>query len=710
MKCVNNKKLKQLLKPNVFGLRRSHGSLPQKAAQTAQPQKRERGLVTQIGETLDYALNSDGLTADALNALAAGANQLSGGRLQGLDDAVLGSEEQKARMIEIAEDRQARREAGEMSGVEQFFDSTANVLEGTAAGMEAGIAMPFTIAGRALNQDTPWSTRTQTLKNAPLGEAAFSIAEIVTPTLLTGGVAGAAGAPAWLTGGVGLTAESALETATQESADELIAGRTLAQKFGEIADFYGMDGGKLTQDLIEGVTPEAQAMNAAVGFVQNLGINFGADKLIKYFPKIWKKKVDDVAAVSGKDAEEVQKSLTDVNEPKFSSTSEPTDVQTIDSAVSVPKPSEGNKYINADSLQAEALRSKEGLDDQWLSDSNRSYFTNLQALSDDEGIRQVIDEITKDLKPLSPVSADYKALFTRVKSFVDQNLYLVKPEFDPLTKDMSVVNWAIDEVAEQFAKEMTVPLNREAAEIIVNEDVGFEQYLKELSKVDNAGFTAGVILGEELGLRLQKQATAIDTLETLGVDFTNAVENFFELQDKANLVLIPLRRGKRDWSVGGGAQQREFIRSITNPEDLSKTKEFGSVTDRGEALKKIYLNADDTEGVRPRELWDAYQQGSSEAGWTLKAYFNLIANGSPSTAVSEIDDMSKSSDQSAEERQSECNQAIALRKHAYSVGTSVCFLEFKHCQPCQRSDWIHVGQRSACLRTRSIHWWLDCYW
>ena len=56
------------------------------AAVEAQPQQREEGFVTKVGEGIGYTLSPDGLTADVLNAAAAGINQLSGGNLQGLDD------------------------------------------------------------------------------------------------------------------------------------------------------------------------------------------------------------------------------------------------------------------------------------------------------------------------------------------------------------------------------------------------------------------------------------------------------------------------------------------------------------------------------------------------------------------------------------------------------------------------------------------------
>ena len=143
------------------------------AAVQAQPQQREEGLVTQIGEGIGYALTPDGLTADVLNAAAAGLNQLSGGNLQGLDDFVLGSEEQKKLQQE------------------KFGDNAVvQNMEALSSGIESGIATPFTVAARLTNQRATWSEAPQIVKDNPIADTVFTITEILVPTLLTGGVAG----------------------------------------------------------------------------------------------------------------------------------------------------------------------------------------------------------------------------------------------------------------------------------------------------------------------------------------------------------------------------------------------------------------------------------------------------------------------------------------------------------------------------------------
>ena len=260
--------------------RLSDSLTPRQAAAQSKKEEQKDGITTKIGEALGYVTNAEGLTQDTINLAAAGLNAMSGGRLQGLDDAILGSEEYKEARIKAAEAQARRSKEGKMDALEQTLYSTNNALEGASEGVEAGIAMPFTVAARLEGADAPWSDPPEVLKDSPVGESVFKAVEIITPTLLTGGVAGGYGLGAAATGGLALAGESALETATQRSADDLLAGRELAIQLGNLADAGGYDGAQLTKDLIEGRKPHAQAMVAVVGFGQNLGINWTSNKLL----------------------------------------------------------------------------------------------------------------------------------------------------------------------------------------------------------------------------------------------------------------------------------------------------------------------------------------------------------------------------------------------------------------------------------------------
>ena len=195
---------------------------------------------------------------------------------EAIDKFTLGSKELKDFEAKKAEDDAKRRREGK----DNVLDKTNVVLEGIASGMEGGIALPFTLAGRLANQKTPWADPPATLKDSPLGETIFEIAQVVTPTLLFGGVGGKG---ALTTGTTGLVIESGIETVTQDAADDLIAGRFLATRFGKIADSLGYDGDKLAIDMIEGKNFRGQAFVAVVGFLQNFGINGTVNKFVDSF-------------------------------------------------------------------------------------------------------------------------------------------------------------------------------------------------------------------------------------------------------------------------------------------------------------------------------------------------------------------------------------------------------------------------------------------
>ena len=187
-------------------------------ARTEQKSELDSGVVSQVGEAIQYALDG-GIGQDLMNAGASALNTLSGGNLNGVDDAVLSYDEQKDEEVRISEIQDKARADGELSGVEAFADSIANATEGLADGATAGVMLPATLAARVANQDASWSDPPETLKNSPVGESVFKIAEVMVPTLLSGGIAGTGAAG---TGLGGLALESGIETVTQRSSDDLI--------------------------------------------------------------------------------------------------------------------------------------------------------------------------------------------------------------------------------------------------------------------------------------------------------------------------------------------------------------------------------------------------------------------------------------------------------------------------------------------------------
>ena len=614
---------------------------PAQAAATAQRQEKPQGLMSAIGGAIDNAISGDWVS-DGLNAVAAGVNQITPdgfptkGITQALDDNIRSSDELDALVAQ-------RHKAVEQDGslIQRGLVGTEQNLEALYAGSKAGVMLPATIAARLMNQEASWSNAPAQIKDSPVGKTIFEVAQVIVPTLLTGGVAAGYGLSATGVGGTALVGESLLETAPQDSAEDLVAGRFLSQKMGELADYLGYDGAQLTRDLIEGKKPEAQAMVAVAGLFQNLGINWGANKLFNAIgakfgkqPEALLNSGEDVTAktakVLGKDEKVVVKALDDTNTPPYSPDFEPHQVETIDSSVPVGKPSKPDGYISDESLVAESLR-KSGLGEDGLSAADRKYFTNWSAISDSLSLQNALKDATKTLRKLKDYPDDLKLAMTRATAWWNYNKGLIDEN--------------LDGVALNFSQTMVEPLkSKQGVVALLDGKLPVEKLLREYTNVSEEGYIAAALMGEELGIRIQKVARQAMNLENASspIDFTKSIENLLELQDKANLFLIPLRRGKRKWAVEGTLQQRKQIESIRDADIQGAIKKADPSKYDAPARSFEVQRLDEADtGFTIREIWERYKEGDEGAGQTLKTYLSAIAYADPAKAVQQVDNLSK---------------------------------------------------------------------
>ena len=604
----------------------------EQAAQTATKKERNRGVVTQVGETVDNVISGDWLN-DGLNAVAAGINAvtpddwITKGATQALDDNIRSSAELEAQ--NVAREQQVAQEG---SFVEKAVRGTATNLEAVAEGMEGGINLPATIAARLTNNASPWADPPAVLKDSPIGETVFEVAQILTPTLLTGGVAAGLGAPAVGSSLLGLAGESFLETATQDSFDDLLAGRTLAGKFGEIADHLGYDGEAFARELVEGETANSQVLTAVVGFVQNYGIIFGADRLVRFFGKpagkalrgVSDEATDKAAQILGKSSDDVDKALGKVNEPLYSKDLEPHEAMDIDNAVPVSKPSGGSEFLGKEALVAEAIRP--GIAEDSVSNAGRQYFTNWGAVVDDNSLQRVLQEATSTLKRLKGFPDDMKMALGRASEFWENNRALLAGDLDDL--DAAAVNFA----------DLTKTLeSKEGIKALMGSNLPVEAYLREYAAVTEEGFVAASLIGEELGVRIQKMASQALNLDTSGVDFSDAIENLIQLHEKSQMFLIPLRRGKRKWAVEGTLQQKKQLKRVKDADIRGAIKKGDQLSSDAPSRSFQTIKGDDADpGLTLRELWEKYQGGDDAAGATLKRYLNLITYTDSSSVLSQV--------------------------------------------------------------------------
>jgi len=605
------------------------------AGESAEEQQRQRGPITEVGEFLDAAqpMNLIPNIADSVNSITPEGSPLKGAT-QFLADKTYTVEEAREKRAEQVKNME---EAGETRG-----NNIANTAMGLAAGTEAGLAMPFTVAARLSNQAAPWSDPPAVIKDNPYGETAFAIAEILVPSLLTGGVAGKIGM------GKVLVGESLVETATQDSANDLLFGRELAIKLGEMANNLGFNGDQLTRDLVEGTKPEAQVMIAVAGFLQNLGINYGAEQLIGAVSKrLGKSKVDspkktDKPKSVPEQKEEVKEFFAldegndglinrlrntfkddgpgKVKEPTYTANTEPHEVLDVDTLVPVREVSQSRQFINDPELIKRVL-SKNNLADDGMDAAGRTYFTNYKALTAKKGLFGVLQEATETLRSIRPAGVDLDDMVFRASAwlgkYVDEASVL-----DPLA-------------AARDLPELIVPIDPTLNKI----DIPNDQLIYNKGQVTQEGFIASAVIAEELGTRMAQAARVASNLDSAGIDFTKQVDNFMQLSDLAQQVLIPLRRGKRRWAIEGFAQQRRVIDNITEPtETLMKDLSLDSEARNFETQIK---DSPADRGVTARELWNAYKAGDQDAGRLLKNYMAMLGTSKPSTALANIENLGK---------------------------------------------------------------------
>ena len=319
--------------------------------------------------------------------------------------------------------------------------------------------------------------------------------------------------------------------------------------------------------------------------------------------------------------EEAQEALDDVKKPSYNTVQEPHDSMTIDTAVPVARGSDTNRWISDPALIRELLKDMRiGLDD-YLTAADRDFFTNWEAIATEEGLIKALQMSTATLKKLQPASTDVAKLQFRAKAWIEANASLID-------------DGHIDEVLEKFSKSNFV-------RTLNGEDLSKATKETKLRKqeVSQEGFIVAAAIGEELGVRLQKLARAAVNLENVNVDFTKTIDNLLELQEKANLFLLPLRRGKRRWAAEGTIQQKKSLAKVKDLDFEKGLKDAHSFQESARSMQTIGKYEGDDTAQTLRELWEAYKNGDIEAGKTMKMYLNAIAYEDPLKVLQQVEDL-----------------------------------------------------------------------
>jgi hypothetical protein len=611
------------------------------AAMAAKPQQRQRGGITEVGDALRYVASGDWLP-DTLNAGAAGINQLAqqlpdNGFTQPIQDFTQAVDDKILSADEL--NRYKQQKSKEVAQGDNLLDKVAigtlANAEAVNTGIQAGVAIPATLAARLANQASPWADPPAIVKDSPIGQSLFEIAQVLTPTLLGGGIAGALGRGALTSSAVGLLGESAVETIPQDNFDDLIAGRTIASKFGEIAENQGWveDGAQFAKELVEGKTINSQVLTSVVGLAQNFGINIVADKLIHYFGKGVSKALrqtdeDRVATILGKSSDDVDKSINNINEPAYSDLAEPHEVVDVDSAVPVSKPSVGNTSINEDALIRKATS---GVAEDGAKPAGGNYFTNWSAITDESSLQRVMMEATATLRKLKDFPDDLKGVVENAAIWWKENAQLIRSGDDNHI-GIAALNFA----------DLTDVISSKQWQFKLKPPKDVDVYLREYAQTTEEGFLAASLVGEELGNRIQRLAAQAVRLEDNSIDFSDAIENILNLHDKLNLFLIPLRRGKRKWAVDGTLQQKQTLARLQDADikgSLTKTDPL-SVDAPAASFENIaFTESNPAQSLR--SLWEAFQNGDDAAGASLKKYLEIVSYEDPIKVITNTTGLTK---------------------------------------------------------------------
>lgn len=568
---------------------------PAQVAETAQPAEKPEGFFSQAGQALDFVMGGFG-------------DERVGQQL----------EESKAK---------AQEEGNILREIDANIGSAVNALLGGGA---RGVQLPFEAGARVSGQNTQWANKpASVLDDDPLADALFEISKVLTPTLILAPVTGGMSVPA------GLAVESIVETLPQDSAADLVAGRTVAAKMGEIYDALELDlgyanGSELTRDLIEGNTPAAQAILAVWGFGQNYGINWSATKLIQQFPavkSIFTRGSDWIAGKLGKTVEEVDEALTNIPDAPYTSSAEPSAAVTLNTAIPRALSPEEN-IINTPGLFQRMLRDIEDLPD--VDRVPGEFMFNLEKVIKAPSPREALAEAFADLPAFDLGTNELKRIQRKTLEWLIAN--------------RSMMDTDLQQFLNQYNHDFTInvdPIAVKGGNVTKELFDNFDAYVRNYFRIGDPGIAdpkrglnpdapyVGIAVAryilEDMGYMMQKVGSQLDDMLARNEDITPLMRDvFIPLERTVQTFAYPFRRAKRDWYLRGETQQREF---------LSPGREYAqdAVEDN---LDKIIIDKMPTAETIG-DLWTAAQMGDNKAFDTLKTYIKNLKLGDPAKVVAD---------------------------------------------------------------------------
>ena len=522
------------------------------AAETAQEQEKEQGFFTQLGEFFSNAFDPDGQDQQNLDIT----KQI----YEGLGGEVDEEKFQEAKeLIPTVEETEAKMAEVPIIG---------KPMVAIAGGMQDGVMLPFTGLAGLANEEATWDNRPAVIKDDLFAETIYDITKIMTPMLLLRNPMAGLGI-----GAVGSRIiETGIETASVDSADDLIGGRTAAEAWGKT---YGAiigneeAGIQLTRDLIEGNKASVQPFLRTWAFLQNYAINAGGEKAFEslglVFKKLWKNIADvkvpaeEVAAATGKSTDEVVSELGDIKQPEYSPDLEPDEA--VNANTIGLNPTAGNNVNESavmKKLMAEARG--EGLDPE----DPANYFYNWASLASEEETVAAIKTAFLGKQALEPGSVARARVIAKSARFILDNFKSGQSKEEMLQSFIELSDLT-DEVAEFVSKNPDSFLTKDMLARQAKMEEYFENFMNLPISTENGvvGIAVSRYMAEQGGLQLRNVAEQIALKAEKGLPYDHLVDNVLIPNQKfLRVALAPLRRAKRQFYLMGEAQQQETFADL----------------------------------------------------------------------------------------------------------------------------------------------------
>jgi hypothetical protein len=606
------------------------------AASTAQEVKKEEGIITQIGQAIANAFDPDESDRQAVEATKAIYEGLGGKVDEQKYDEVLDS-------MPTAEETEAQ---------------LPKPVAALAGGMQDGIMTPVTALAAVTNQEATWDDRPSVLTDDDwFSNTIYEVSKILTPTLIFRKFG--------LGAGLGVqgqrSIESAIETASIDSMDDLTGGRSVSEAYGKMWGAITGDeaaGIQLTTDLIEGNKASIQPLLKTHAFLQTYAINALGEGTVRVLGNVGKRllrniadsngSLEEIAKMQGKSVDETAESMTVSTAPEYTPDVDPQDMVTPQTNGTL-KPSKGNQ-VNEEAMLKKVLADVNGtpLDPE----DPANFFYNWGALSEDEATQIAIKSAFLGKVAPEAGSIARSRLIQQTAKFLAENKSLIETDKDAFLLRLAERAGIQDRNPGVFRRGANRYSQQALAELS-----NFESYFGKYMEIDIStpeglmGVATMRYLAEQGGLQLRNAADQYALLKSKGLDAqANRIAENIILPNQRFLrnVLSPFRKAKRNFFLLGEAQQSQFYQDVAaalgeEPASvktlLEETTLKGNVKKSASSLRldgkaiKIAIEGEDFKIDTLEQIYGLAIQGNEQAKQIFDLAMDNIRFGDPGKTI-----------------------------------------------------------------------------